>query len=96
MTALMLLVVNLMNPDAFIARRNIERYESTGKIDLTYLAELSPDAVPTLAGNPATACLVHQILNRTADDSFWALNLSREQAQTSLVHLSRADRECSD
>lgn len=39
-----LIVVNLVNPDAFIARSNIERYGRTGKIDASYMRELSADA----------------------------------------------------
>ena len=41
-----LIVVNLVNPDAFIARSNIERYGRTGKIDVSYMRELSADAEP--------------------------------------------------
>jgi len=42
----LLLVMNVINPDAFIAKQNLERYTETGKIDTEYLAELSSDAVP--------------------------------------------------
>lgn len=42
-------VINLINPDAFIARRNIARFNETGKLDLYYLSSLSEDAVPTTA-----------------------------------------------
>ncbi|MBX4205216.1 MAG: DUF4173 domain-containing protein [Candidatus Doudnabacteria bacterium] len=38
--------VNLINPDAFIAKNNIARFNETGKIDVSYLTNLSPDAVP--------------------------------------------------
>ncbi|MEA2452738.1 MAG: hypothetical protein QOG04_1448 [Actinomycetota bacterium] len=80
MTAAMLLGVNLMNPEAFIARRNIERYEATGKIDVGYLASLSADAVPTLAAAGVTACLAQDIAGRIDNGSFWAFNLSRTLA----------------
>ncbi|MBP6944626.1 DUF4173 domain-containing protein [Patescibacteria group bacterium] len=40
----LLITVNLVNPDAFIARANLERYNQTGKIDLPYMSELSADA----------------------------------------------------
>lgn len=43
---LFLLVVNILNPDEFIARQNIERYHETGEIDFNYLAILSTDAFP--------------------------------------------------
>jgi hypothetical protein len=42
--------VNLMNPDAFIAKTNIERFHETGKIDASYLAHLSADATPQIIG----------------------------------------------
>lgn len=38
--------INIVNPEAFIARHNIARYESTGKLDTKYLAHLSDDALP--------------------------------------------------
>ncbi len=40
--------LNYVNVDAIIARKNIERYLKTGKIDLDYLQELSYDAIPEL------------------------------------------------
>lgn len=43
---LFLVVVNIVNPDSFIARENIERYHTTGEIDLAYLGSLSEDAFP--------------------------------------------------
>ena len=41
-------MVNIMNPDAFIARKNIQRFNTTGKIDIYYLVNLSDDATPEL------------------------------------------------
>jgi len=38
-------VINLANPDAFIARQNMERYKTTGKLDAYYLSTLSEDAI---------------------------------------------------
>lgn len=40
--------MNLLNPDAFIAEKNLERFNATGKIDLEYLSGLSSDASPVL------------------------------------------------
>jgi hypothetical protein len=42
------LALNLVNPDAFIARRNLELHAITGEVDMDYLAQLSADAVPEL------------------------------------------------
>ncbi len=46
LVVLLLFVMNMLNPDVFIAKRNLERYQETGKIDTYYLANLSHDAVP--------------------------------------------------
>jgi hypothetical protein len=43
-------LINLINPDDFIARQNIDRFNSVGKIDLYYLSNLSEDAVPVISG----------------------------------------------
>ncbi|MCR2803580.1 DUF4153 domain-containing protein [Paenibacillus soyae] len=42
-------IMNYSNLDARIAEKNIERYETTDKIDLDYLDTLSADAAPALA-----------------------------------------------
>ncbi|RHW24783.1 DUF4173 domain-containing protein [Nocardioides immobilis] len=47
-----LLGLAAINPDAWIARHNIERYDDTGKIDWDYLAGLSDDALPVLTDLP--------------------------------------------
>ncbi len=39
-----LIVINIVNPDAFIAKSNLERYNRTGKIDVSYVGRLSADA----------------------------------------------------
>ncbi|WP_327326491.1 DUF4173 domain-containing protein [Streptomyces sp. NBC_01210] len=46
--AVAVLVFGLLSPDGMIADRNVQRYESTGKIDIEYFQELSADAVPAL------------------------------------------------
>ncbi len=43
---LFLATINLLNPDAFIARRNIERLKTTEELDVYYLSRLSDDALP--------------------------------------------------
>ncbi|VAW30854.1 hypothetical protein MNBD_CHLOROFLEXI01-4045, partial [hydrothermal vent metagenome] len=43
-----LMTLNLINPDAFIAQQNLDRYVTTGDLDVVYLATLSNDAVPQL------------------------------------------------
>jgi two-component system sensor histidine kinase BaeS len=44
-----------VNHEAWIAQRNIERFSSTGKLDIAYLTrELSPDALPTIVDQLAS------------------------------------------
>lgn len=40
--------MNCINPDSCIARKNIERFELTGKMDINYLSQLSDDAIPVI------------------------------------------------
>lgn len=89
MTAAMLLGVNLMNPESFIAQRNIERYVATGKIDIGYLAGLSVDATPALISLPADvrACVLTD-QPALEDDPFWSFNLSRARARSLLASIS--------
>ena len=49
----LLMALNVVNPEAIVARLNIEHAASTGKLDPQYLAELSGDAVPTLLSSRA-------------------------------------------
>ncbi len=41
-----LALMNILNPDLFIAQQNIERFATTGKLDISYLSRLSDDAIP--------------------------------------------------
>lgn len=43
-----LVAVNVINPEAMVARRNVAHAERTGTFDGAYLASLGPDATPTL------------------------------------------------
>lgn len=43
---ILLASMNLLNPDAFIAKKNLERYQSTRLLDADYLGSLSDDALP--------------------------------------------------
>jgi hypothetical protein len=48
-----LITLNIINPDAFIANQNLNRYYQTGKLDPSYLASLSADAIPEIIGSLA-------------------------------------------
>jgi len=39
---------NLLNPDAFVTRKNIDQFTKSGTLDIEYLSSLSADAVPLL------------------------------------------------
>lgn len=91
-TLLFLLVANVLNPDAFIARQNIDRYRQTGKIDLYHLGNLSADAVPQIATllndrdpdmRKAAATVLYQLGNQieSRDNGWQSTHLSRHRAQ---------------
>jgi len=79
-----LLGLALINPDAWIAERNLERYEETGKVDWFYIQGLSADFVPALAGRPDD--VVHCALQgQTAVDDDWLeWNLGRYRAESEI------------
>ena len=81
-SAVMLLGLAAINPDAWIARHNLDRYEQTGKIDWAYFGDLSSDAVPTLAAAPADvrACALARF-ELTSDDDWLEWNLGRSRAE---------------
>ena len=61
--ALGLLGLAAMNPEGYVAQRNIEWYQQSGRIDQHYLSGLSADAVPALTQLPADVreCVLAQI-----------------------------------
>ncbi|MEU5877195.1 DUF4173 domain-containing protein [Spirillospora sp. NPDC047279] len=72
-----------INPDAFIAERNVDRFEQTGKIDVYYLGGLSADAVPALdrLPEPQRSCALDRIAAQLRKDrSAGAANLGRHRA----------------
>jgi hypothetical protein len=76
-TALLLLAA--VNPDGYVAERNVERYVETGKVDWAYLGGLSADAVPALKSLPAGAqpCVLEREPN---SDDWLDWNLGRARA----------------
>jgi hypothetical protein len=89
--AALLLGLALANPDAWIARHNIDRYEATGKIDRFYLGGLSADAVPTLVEKLPRAdryCVMREF--DIEKDSWAGWNLSRARAYEELGRIESA------
>ncbi len=74
-----LLGLAAINPDAWIARHNVDRYADTGRIDWTYLRSLSDDAVPVLADLPADQrrCALANVTASSDDWLEWNLGRSR-------------------
>ena len=88
--ALLLLLGGLVNPEAWVADRNIDRYEATGKLDVRYLESLGDDAVPTIvAGLPpeVLACFTSPEAGNT---SVLEWNLGRVRAADALSSSSPA------
>jgi hypothetical protein len=82
-TVVAVLALAAYNPDAAIAAGNIDRYERTGRIDIAYLAGLSPDAVPVLDGLPAPLrdCALAPIAATLSEDSWFDFNVGRYRAR---------------
>jgi hypothetical protein len=82
-----MLVLASINPDGFIADRNVARYNDTGKIDVLYLRDLSADAVPALnrLPEPQRSCALREIARTlNSDDPTLTANLSRTKARNLL------------
>jgi hypothetical protein len=90
--------INMLNPEAFIARQNIARFNSADKIDSYYLSTLSADAVPELTkaleGNnqklkqelsEPLARQWHTSSNFTTDKHWQSFNLSRDKSEELLT-----------
>jgi hypothetical protein len=83
-----LLILNLVNPEAMVVRRNVALAERSGRFDSGYLAELSEDAVPELVRSlprvdPAgqAELLAHICgLPSTASGGWAAWNAARDSA----------------
>jgi hypothetical protein len=81
-----LLVLAALNPDAYIAEHNLDRWQQTGKVDWAYLSGLSADATPVLAGlAPAhRPCAVGEAGTSQDDWLEWNLGRSRARAACTL------------
>ena len=89
-TVVAMLTLAAMNPDAYIARHNIARYDRTGEIDPDYLATLSADAFPALdrLPDPLRACALQDLapaLRAMPDEPWYDFNLDRSDAHGALA-----------
>jgi two-component system sensor histidine kinase BaeS len=89
-----LLGIALVNPDAWIAEHNLDRYEETGRVDWSYLQGLSTDVVPALEDRPddVVDCVLLRDaevrLTRETDDDWLEWNLGRSRAEDMLQQVS--------
>lgn len=84
-----LLALAALDPDAFVARQNLDRYQESHKIDLEYLGYLSADAVPVLdrLPEPQRSCALAPIAASLKDpDPWYAYNGSRDRARELLAN----------
>lgn len=87
------LVLNVVNPDALIARTNLSR----PKVDVPYLARLSDDAVPTLVERvrmlpaPQRRELARELLAREHDARGWRSWTASRSAAARALREHRAD-----
>jgi hypothetical protein len=90
-----LLTVNVLNPERFVAERNVARFEAIGKIDVAYLGfMLGADAVPvevTLIGKLSPddtqilrAALCERLNLMGSEPSWRSINAGRAAARHSL------------
>ncbi|MDG4796308.1 DUF4153 domain-containing protein [Micromonospora sp. WMMD1082] len=90
LAVVMLLGLAALNPEDYAARRNVARYEQTGRIDAWYLRALSADATPALSTlpDPVRRCTLSWIADDLAEpDPWYAWNLGRERARRVLDRL---------
>ncbi|WP_433205371.1 DUF4153 domain-containing protein [Dactylosporangium sp. CS-047395] len=87
LAVVMLLTLAVLNPEDYAARRNIARYQETGKIDAWYLRALSSDATPALSTLPDSVrrCTLSWIVDDLDEpDPWYGWNLGRENARAAL------------
>jgi hypothetical protein len=81
---LVLLSLAALNPDGFVAGRNIDRFLLTGSLDVAYLGALSADAVPAIdrLPEPYRSCALAGV--QVADGGAAGWNAARERARSVL------------
>ncbi|MFW5468561.1 DUF4153 domain-containing protein [Knoellia sp. CPCC 206435] len=82
--AVFFLGFGLMNPDGWVADRNLDRFEETGKLDTAYLATLGPDATPVildrLSDEQAACVLFWRYEYDAGRDDVLSWNVARDRA----------------
>ncbi|MDQ3927556.1 MAG: DUF4173 domain-containing protein, partial [Chloroflexota bacterium] len=85
-----LVTLNVANPDMLIAERNLDRYYTTGKLDVAYLAGLSEDAVPLLTqAADRVGGVEGELLRKNLDRRKVSMDGSTSWQEWPAFHLSR-------
>ena len=86
-----------INPDAWVANRNLDRYDATGKLDLDYLQSLSADAAPVIVDRlpeEVSRCVLRLLpqnsLRPEVLEDARAWNLGRARAEDAVAGLDLA------
>ncbi|WP_424186146.1 DUF4153 domain-containing protein [Actinokineospora sp. G85] len=85
-----LFALGLLDPERFVAERNVARFAETGRLDVDHLSTLMADAVPALTAlpEPQRSCLLsHQLAELEADERLTEWNLGRERARRALAEV---------
>ncbi|HVQ44071.1 MAG TPA: DUF4173 domain-containing protein [Candidatus Saccharimonadia bacterium] len=81
-----LAALNVLNPDAFIARQNLDRFHQTGKLDGVYFGGLSEDALPEVktaidvTTGDTKQQLIDSLATRSEPSDWQSWNLARSRA----------------
>ncbi|WP_245661795.1 DUF4153 domain-containing protein [Nocardia salmonicida] len=78
-----LIALALLNPEHLVAERNIDRWQTSGRLDADYLSNLSPDILPALDPLPDNlrTRIETPVLDGLDDDQWWSWNWSRSSAR---------------
>ncbi|MFI6569549.1 DUF4153 domain-containing protein [Nocardia fluminea] len=78
-----LIALALLDPEQLVAERNIDRWQTSGRLDADYLSGLSPDILPALEPLPAhlRTPIETSIRYDLDDDHWWSWNFSRSSAR---------------
>jgi hypothetical protein len=78
-----LIALAVINPEHLVAERNIDRWQTSGRLDADYLSSLSPDILPALDPLPAhlRAQIETPVLDDLDNDHWWSWNWSRSAAR---------------
>lgn len=103
--AVALICLAAVNPDAWVAGRNLDRYDATGRIDLDYLQTLSADAAPTIVDrlpDDVSGCVLRVLSYNSiksevlGDARAWNLGRARAEDAFARIHIpvNGRDDEC--